>query len=249
MLSVDQLTKTFSSAAGDTIAVDQLTFDVQPGEVYGLLGPNGAGKTTTLRMILGLVTPTSGSATVDGYSVADSPDEVKQRVGYASATTGVYPWLNARETLEFVGDLYQVEPDFVSQRIDELSKLLNFGHLLDQRCTTLSTGQRQRLNLARALLHDPPVMLMDEPTLGLDIVGSQIIFDYIAHLREMKKSVIVCTHRLDEAERLCDRFGLLHHGHKKMEGTLNELRQQTGHANLTDIFLDLIKNTSADSLS
>ena len=249
MLSVNQLTKTFPSNPKDIVAVDHLTFAVRQGEVYGLLGPNGAGKTTTLRMILGLITPTSGVAKVAGYSVAESPDEVKQRVGYASATIGVYPWLNAREMLEFVGDLYQLAPDFVSDRISELSTLLDFEQLLEQRCTTLSTGQRQRLNLARALLHDPPVMLMDEPTLGLDIVGSNVIFEYIGYLRQMKKAVIVCTHRLDEAERLCDRFGLLHQGQKKMEGTLDEFRKQTSRESLTDIFLDLINSNSAESHS
>ncbi len=247
MISVNELTKRFPSARQEVVAVDHLTFSVRPGEVYGLLGPNGAGKTTTLRMILGLVTPSSGTALVSGYSVIEHPNEVKRRIGYASANVGVYPWLKPREMLNFVGDLFDMPLALADARIDELAELLDFKNLLNQRCATLSTGQKQRINLARALLHDPPVMLMDEPTLGLDIVGSKVIFDYIDHLRSQEKAVVVCTHRLDEAERLCDRYGLLHNGRLQMEGTLRQLCKQTQRDNLTDIFLDLLNDDQPNS--
>lgn len=245
MISVRNLVKRFPSRGGDVIAVDHLTFEVNPGEVYGLLGPNGAGKTTTLRMILGLLVPTMGIAEIAGFRVTDDPDEVKSRIGYASASVGVYPWLTPREMLLFSADLYNVKPKIAAQRLDELASLLELSDFIGQRCATLSTGQKQRVNLARALIHDPPVMLMDEPTLGLDIVASKVVFDYIGHLRRERKSVIVCTHRLAEAQRLCDRFGLLHQGKLRHEGSLEELRQATGQHDLTDMFLDLLEKENS----
>ncbi len=240
MITVENLTKRFARKHNDIVAVNGVSFAVQPGEVFGLLGPNGAGKTTTLRMILGLLEPTSGRVCVDGFDVAIDPNSVKQRIGYASASVGVYPWLSTREMLSFVGDLYNMNAQHAATRIDELARLLDFSRLLDRRCATLSTGEKQRVNLARALIHEPPVMLMDEPTNGLDVIGSKTIFDYVSHLRLESKAVIVCTHRLDEAERLCDRFGLLHQGQLYREGTFDELIGDSKHSNLTDLFLDML---------
>ena len=242
MISVRDLVKRFPKPGGEVVAVDHLTFNVEPGEVYGLLGPNGAGKTTTLRMILRLMNPTSGLAEIAGFRVDVNPNEVKSRIGYASASVGVYPWLTPKEMLLFSADLYDVNPQVANQRLDELAQLLDLGSFLSQRCATLSTGQKQRVNLARALIHNPPVMLMDEPTLGLDIVASKVVFDYIGHLRREKKAVIVWTHRLDEAQRLCDRFGLLHHGQLRHEGTLDQLRSATSQSGLTEMFLKLLEH-------
>jgi sodium transport system ATP-binding protein len=136
--------------------------------------------------------------------------------------------------------LYGVPPDIARQRLEELSGVLDCRRFLDQRCATLSTGQKQRITLARALIHDPPVMLLDEPTRGLDIVGTHVIFEYISHLRERGKAVVVCTHRLDEAGQLCDRLGLLHRGRMQHEGTLAELQQATGKATLFEMFIGLL---------
>lgn len=202
-----------------------------------MLGPNGAGKTTTLRMILGLLQPTAGDSVIDGNSVAEHPDQVKRLIGFVSTSVGVYQWLSPREMLCFVADLYDVEPLLARRRIDELASLLDFEGYIDRRCGVLSTGQKQRINLARALIHDPPVMLLDEPTRGLDIVGSQVVFEFIQHLKEQGKAVIICTHRLDEAERFADRFGLLHFGRLLHSGTLSELREATGEKTLTDMFI------------
>lgn len=242
MLIVDSLTKTFSLQEGELRAVDQLSLQIHPGEVYGLLGPNGAGKTTTLRMVLGLLEPDAGFAEVDGFRTADDPIEVKARLGFVSASDGVYPWLTVREMLLYFADLYAVDPAVANPRCDELAELMGIAPLLDRRAGTLSTGQRQRVTLVRGLIHDPPVMLLDEPTRGLDVVGVQTIFEYIEHLREVGKAVVVCTHRLDEAERLCDRFGLLHQGQLRHSGTLSELRQSTGREHLVDMFVDLLKS-------
>ena len=238
MIEVHQLTRRFSlPGGGEVLAVDQLSFSVAAGEVYGLLGPNGAGKTTTLRMLLGLLRPTAGYATVAGFRSDEFPDEVKRRVGLVSANTGTYQWLSVREMLLFFADLYAVSPLEARRRLAELASLLGFVELLDRRCATLSTGQKQRVNLARALIHDPPVVLLDEPTLGLDVIGSQVVNEYTEHLRDQGRAVIVTTHRLDEAERLCSRFGLMHEGRIQSEGTLDELRASIGCQSLVEMFL------------
>ena len=242
MISVQELTKRFPLPDGNSLlAVNRLSFQVQPGEVYGLLGPNGAGKTTTLRMILGLLRPTSGQASIAGFGSSQHPDEVKRRVGLVAANAGLYPGLTVREMLLFFADLYAVSDVQAQHELARLSQLLGLHDILDRRCVNLSTGQRQRVSLARALIHRPPVMLLDEPTLGLDVLASQVIIEYIEMLRQEGKAVILTTHHLDDAERLCTRFGLMHLGELVSEGTLAELRERTGCQNLIDMFLKLSK--------
>lgn len=231
-------------AAGRIVAVDHLSFEVPAGEVYGLLGPNGAGKTTTLRMVLGLLRPTSGYAKVGGHRSDEAPDAVKRQIGLVSASAGLYQWLTPREMLLFFADLYGMPFQKAHQRLQTLSELLELTEFLDQRGATLSTGQKQRVLLARGLIHDPPIMLLDEPTRGLDVFGTQVVFDYIRHLRGEGKAVIVSTHRLHEAEGLCDRFGLLHHGRLELEGSLAELREQTGRETLAEMFMHFARRAS-----
>ena len=246
MISVHELTRHFRSSGRIIVAVDKLSFHVRPGEVYGLLGPNGAGKTTTLRMILGLLAPTSGDAEVQGYRATTQPDEVKRRIGLVSASSGLYQWLTPREMLLFFADLYGVTASQASLRLQDLDQLFDLGGFLDQRCATLSTGQKQRVTLARALMHDPPVMLLDEPTRGLDVIGTHVVFEYIAKLRSLGKAVVVSTHRLDEAPHVCDRMGLLHRGQLRHEGSFAELQQATGCDNLFNMFLQLLDPSRAD---
>ncbi|HUG92509.1 MAG TPA: ATP-binding cassette domain-containing protein [Planctomycetaceae bacterium] len=245
MITVHELSKQFGSGPDGVLAVDRLSFRVPAGEVYGLLGPNGAGKTTTIRMILGLLAPTSGYAEVQGMRSDAQPDEVKRRIGLVSTSAGLYQWLSPRELLLFFADLYGMQPSRAKAELAKLARLLELGEFLDRRCATLSTGQKQRVILARALIHDPPIMLLDEPTRGLDVFGTHMIFEYISHVRETGKAVIVSTHRLDEAQRLCDRFGLLHRGRLVCEGTLAELQQQTGKSTLVEMFMDFIKAAPA----
>jgi len=239
VIRLQNLTKRFESASGSLLAVDNLSCDVSAGEVYGLLGPNGAGKTTTLRMILGLLPPDEGTAVVDGYSSATHPLAARARTGMVAANDGVYQWLTVREMLAFFADLYGVDTLQAAKNIEKLAERFAFKSFLDQRCSTLSTGQRQRAILARGMVHDPPVMLLDEPTRGMDVIGSQVVVDYIALLRERGKAVIISTHRLDEAQRLCDRFGLIYRGRLQYEGTLQDLRDATGRDSLVEIFADL----------
>jgi sodium transport system ATP-binding protein len=240
MIQVEHLTKRFPLPGGASVlAVDDISFTVGPGEVYGLLGPNGAGKTTTLRMILGLLTPTSGQASIAGFGSAQFPDEVKRRVGLVAANAGLYPGLSVREMLLFFADLYAMALADAQDELQRLSRLLGLGDIIDRRCVNLSTGQRQRVNLARALIHRPAVMLLDEPTLGLDVLGSQVVIEYIEHLRRDGKAVILTTHHLDDAERLGTRFGLLHKGRLVIEGTLSDLRARTDCVSLIEMFLKL----------
>src|SRR5258708_7650941 len=181
MIQVQNLSKRFAAAGGRMIdAVQGVSFTVAAGEVYGLLGPNGAGKTTTLRMVIGLLQPTSGEASIAGFGSRTQPDEVKRRVGIVSAATGVYPWLSVREYLLFFADLYGVAPAQAVANLQRLSQVLDITALLDLRGVTLSTGQKQRVQLARALMHDPPVLLLADPTLGLDVFGSPTVVDSLA---------------------------------------------------------------------
>ncbi len=241
MIVANELTKQFQDGDRSVLAVDRLSFRVQPGEVYGLLGPNGAGKTTTLRMIIGLLQPDFGYAEVAGYRTTDSPFEVRARIGLVSANDGVYPWLTVREMLLYFAELYGTPRDEAVEQSEWLSDILGFREYLDRRSIKLSTGQKQRVTLARALIHRPPVLLMDEPTRGLDVVASRTVFEYIQHAREQGLAVIVCTHRLDEAQRICDRFGLLHRGRIAREGDFESLRAETGKNSLVEMFYDLME--------
>ncbi len=240
MIVSSELTKRFPNPTGLKTVVHRLSFHVQPGEVYGLLGPNGAGKTTTLRMVMGLLKPDEGFVTIDGIRSDVGSQAVLAKLGMISTNDGVYPWLSAREMLGYFADLYGVPVELAKARIKDMSSILGIESILDQRCSTLSTGQRQRIILARGLIHDPPVMLLDEPTRGLDIIGSRTTFEYVKLLRSQGKAVLISTHRLDEAERLCDRFGLLHLGEMAYEGTLEQLREMTGQEHLVDMFLKLL---------
>jgi ABC-2 type transport system ATP-binding protein/sodium transport system ATP-binding protein len=191
-------------------------------------------------MVVGLLRPDSGFAEVGGFRTSNAADEVKSRLGLVSAEAGLYPWLTVREFLLFYADLYSVPPALACARLRELAELFQLSDVIHRRCTTLSSGQKQRATLARALIHDPPVILLDEPTRGLDVIGTQVVFEYIGLLRQQGKAIIVSTHRLDEAQRLCDRFGLLHRGQLRHEGSLDELRRATGRQTLVEMFTALV---------
>ena len=194
---------------------------------------------------MGLLEPDEGFAEVGGSRAGPQSPEVRAKIGMVSTNDGVYPWLTAREMLMYFADLYGISVSNARERLVSLCESLDLGRFIDQRCCTLSTGQKQRVILARGLMHDPPVMLLDEPTRGLDVVGSQTVFDFITHLKELGKAVLLSTHRLDEAERVCDRFGLLHRGNLMYTGTLKEIRGATGQKHLTQMFLTMMRSTDA----
>jgi sodium transport system ATP-binding protein len=241
MLVADNLVKTFPNPdGGEKRAVDELSFTVDRGQIYGLLGPNGAGKTTTLRMLSGLMTPTSGTATLAGFDVGRDPMEVKRVLGFLTANTGLYQRLSPRELLIYFGQLYGMAVQEAGARADHLIEWLRIGEFSHLRCGALSTGQKQRVNIARALVPDPPILIMDEPTLGLDVLSNRVILEFIKRERDGGKTIILSTHYLDEAEDMCDKIGLLHDGQLVAEGDLASLRGLAGEQRLSNIFLKLI---------
>jgi sodium transport system ATP-binding protein len=240
MIEVAELTKVFPTTdGGEKRAVDGLSFHVDAGEIYGLLGPNGAGKTTTLRMIGGLLVPTSGAARLNGHDIQTQQEAAKRCLGYLTASTGLYHRLSPREMLRYFGELIGMEQAAIRQRTEVLIDWLDMSNFADLRCGGLSTGQRQRTNIARALMGDPPILIMDEPTLGLDVLTNRIVLDFIRAEGARGKAIILSTHYLDEAETLCRRFGLIHEGKLMGEGDLETLRKQTGARRLSEIFLRL----------
>jgi len=236
-VAVDSLRKTF----GATVAVADLSFTIAPGEIYGLLGPNGAGKTTTLRILIGILVPTRGNVRVAGIDVVKDAATVRRRLGFLTNTTGLYPRLTGRELLRYFGRLHGLAPDAAAARIETLAGALQLGPFFDRRCEALSTGERQRLSIARAVLHDPAVLVLDEPTAGLDVLASHFLRDFVRAERDRGKAVVFSTHYLAEAELLCDRIGLLHRGRLIAEGTPQALRAAAGDApSLEQAFLRLV---------
>ena len=243
-VSVESLVKSF----GATAAVAGLSFTVAPGEIYGLLGPNGAGKTTTLRILAGILVPTTGSVRVAGIDVAQDPLSVRRRLGFLTNTTGLYPRLSGRELLGYFARLHGMSRDATAARIDALVAALALAPFFDRRCESLSTGERQRTSIARAVLHDPDVLILDEPTAGLDVLASRFLRDFVRAERDRGKAVLFSTHYLAEAELLCDRIGLLHRGRLLAEGTPAALRAAAGDApSLEEAFLRLVAGEAADA--
>ena len=241
MVVAENLVKVFPTPKGrEKRAVDGLSFRVKAGQIYGLLGPNGAGKTTTLRMLSGLMVPTSGDAWLAGHNVASEPDEVKRVLGFLTANTGLYQRLTARELLRYFAELHGMDRELARARADHLIQWLDMGEFADLRCGALSTGQKQRVNIARALVADPPILVMDEPTLGLDVLSNRMILQFIKRERDQGKAIILSTHYLDEAEEMCDQIGLLHNGRLVAEGDLESLRTLSGKERLSSIFLEVI---------
>ena len=239
---VDALSKLF----GATAAVAELSFAIAPGEIYGLLGPNGAGKTTTLRILAGILVPTRGRVEVGGLDVAREPLAVRRRLGFLTNTTGLYPRLTGRELLRYFARLHGLDRGAAAARIDALAQSLQLGPFFDRRCESLSTGERQRLSIARAVLHDPAVLVLDEPTAGLDVLASRVLRDFVRAERDRGKAVVFSTHYLAEAELLCDRIGLLHRGRLLAEGAPAALRAAAGGASsLEEAFLRLVGASAA----
>ena len=240
MIRFETLTKRY----GELTAVLDLTLEVNPGEVYALLGPNGAGKTTALRCLATLLQPTVGTAYVSGLDVRTHPLEVRREIAFLASSMGLYERLTARELVEYFARLQGLHEGDVARRVDEMVDLFGIGDFADRYCGKLSTGQRQRTALARAIVHDPQVLILDEPTLGLDVVSGETIYSFIRRERERGKTILFSTHQMAEVELLADRVGVLGKGVLIAEGTPEELVEATGEANLTRAFLRLVGATS-----
>jgi ABC-2 type transport system ATP-binding protein len=226
---------------GDKTAVDNVSLEVYGGEVFGFLGPNGAGKTTTIKMIVGLLQPTSGTVKVAGIDVQAQPLPAKASSGYVPDTPNLYAKLSGRELLRFVGDLYNLDRKQVLQRTDELLRMFDLAAVADDTVDSYSHGMQQKASLACALMHDPKVLVLDEPTVGLDPKSARLIKDILRQMAERGAAVFLSTHILEIAERMCDRIGIINKGGLVAVGTMDELRAlgKTGEVSLEDIFLGL----------
>lgn len=222
-------------------AVDHVSLHIKEGEIVGVLGPNGAGKTTLLRMLGCLMQPTEGVVRyTDGDRIITDQTEIKRQIGYLSGNTKLYGRLSTRELLTIAGNIYGLPENVIHERIEEIAQILSLEDFIDNRIEKLSTGQTQRASISRCLIHSPKLYIFDEPTLGLDIVSSSAIVDFMRAEKERGKTVLYSTHYMEEAELLCDRILMLAHGRVIAEGTLPEIYAQTETTNLRDAFKKLI---------
>ena len=241
MIELEGLTKTFRKPGGEEVAAaNDVSFAVKPGEVFGLLGPNGAGKTTTLRMLCTVLKPTAGFATVAGFDIVREPGLVRRSIGFLSANTGVYDRMTAWEMVNYYGRLYGMAGDTLARRQGELFDTLQMNDFRDTPGGRLSTGMKQKVSIARALIHDPPVLIFDEPTAGLDVLVQRAVLNQIIELRRLGKTILFSTHIMREVEKLCDRVAVMAHGGVVATGTLPELRERYGQDDVEELFFELV---------
>lgn len=246
MIEARQLTKTFKDKKrGLVTAASDVSFTCQPGRIYGLLGANGAGKTTTLRMLATLLKPTSGSCTVAGHDTVAAPEKVRAHVGFLAASTALYGRLTAREMVAYFGRLNGMSEEAIRDRIKVLADELDMHEFLDRRCEKFSTGMKQKTSIARTLVHDPAVMIFDEPTLGLDVMTARSIVKFVRDCRDRGKTVIYSTHVMSEVEKLCDTIGIIHAGRLVAEGTLADLRARFAQQDMEEIFVQAVGGEAA----
>ncbi|MBU0976317.1 MAG: ATP-binding cassette domain-containing protein [Patescibacteria group bacterium] len=238
LIQVNNLSKKFNGF----VAVDSISFETKAGEIFGLLGPNGAGKTTTLRITSSILQPTSGSVEVCGCDVVKDSQKVRENIGILTTEIGVYDRFTGRENLAYFGELYGLGREQLDDRIEVLSKLLDMQEFLDRKAGTYSTGMKQKLAIARSIIHDPQVVILDEPTTGLDVLASLTVVDFMRMEKKAGKSVILSTHRMSDAEKLCDRVAIMHKGKLIDLDTVKGLLRKTKTVDLEEAFLKMINN-------
>jgi sodium transport system ATP-binding protein len=236
MITVNQIKKSF----GKVEAVKEVSFNAEDGQITGILGPNGAGKTTSLRVIYTILKPDAGTATVDGFDVVRQPLEVRRRIGALTDSHGLYPRLTARENIRYYGRLQGMADQPLEARIEALTGILDMQEFIDRRTDGFSNGQKVKVSIARALVHNPQNVLLDEPTNGLDVMSTRAMRDFIRHLRKEGKCVVFSSHIMQEVSALCDRIVVIAHGEVVASGTPDELRRATGQENLEDAFVAAI---------
>jgi sodium transport system ATP-binding protein len=241
MIHVENLVKSFRDLRrGIVYAVDHVTFDAHPGEIFGLLGPNGAGKTTTMRILCTVLRATGGVAQVAGYDVTTQPAQVRQNIGFMSANTAIYDRMTAWELVAYFGRLYGMPEERLRARMEEVFTTLKMNDFRDMLGAKMSTGMRQKVSIARATIHDPPVLVFDEPTAGLDVLVGRNVLQNIEQLREQGKCILFSTHIMREVERLCDRVAIVSKGRVQTCGTLPELRERHRVNDLEELFFQLV---------
>lgn len=250
MINAQNLTKVYSDKQrGAFTAANNVSFTCDAGKVFGLLGPNGAGKTTTLRMLSTLIKPTSGTATINNFDIVEQPRQVRENIGFMTGETAIYGRLTAREMIFYFGRLFGMDKAELNDRIETILDLLDMRSFANTRNDKLSTGMKQKVSIARTIVHDPPCLILDEPTTGLDVLTSKVIVDFIHHARETGKCIIFSTHIMSEAERLCDRIAIIHQGNILAVGTIEELKESV-HANtLEDMFINMVNQTDQEKVA
>jgi sodium transport system ATP-binding protein len=243
MIEARSLTKAYSDLRrGSVIALEGVSFRAEPGQIYGLLGPNGAGKTTALRILGTVLEPTSGTAMVGGFDCVTQPELVRHQIGYISASTAVYDRMTAGETVEYFGRLYGIGEEELQERMEMLFERFQMQEIRDVLGAKMSTGMKQKVSIARAIIHDPPVLIFDEATTGLDVLVARALVDAVAELRDQGKCIVFSTHIMREAERLCDRIAIMHRGRILAEGSLEELQDEHHGPDLEELFFRLIRH-------
>jgi sodium transport system ATP-binding protein len=241
MIHVKDLTKTFHDLRrGQVMAVDHISFDVHAGQVYGLLGPNGAGKTTAMRILCTVLRPSSGTAQLAGFDVVNQPRMVRSHIGFMSANTAIYDRMSAWEMVEYFARLYGLEGEKLKARMEEVFGTLQMNDFRQVLGAKMSTGMRQKVSIARAIVHDPPVMIFDEPTLGLDVLVARSVLQTVEMFRETGKCILYSTHIMREVERLCDHVAIINQGRILASGALNELREKHRQQDLEELFFQLV---------
>jgi sodium transport system ATP-binding protein len=241
MIATQDLTKVFhDKKRGEIRAVDSVSIECRPGRVYGLLGLNGAGKTTLMRLLSTTLRPTSGTARVGGFDILEEPERVKEQIGFLSGDTGLYQRLTAEETVSYFGRLNGMERKALKERVDQMFDRFGMNDFRARRVGKLSTGMKQKISIARTFVNDPEVLILDEPTIGLDVVTSRGIIDFIRESKQADKCILFSTHVMWEAQKLCDDIAIIHKGRILEVGTLEQLRAKTGLNDLDDIFVKIV---------
>lgn len=246
MIRVQGLSKEFNDFNGTFRALDNVSFEVRPGEIYGLLGPNGAGKTTCLRILSTVLKPTRGLAEVAGINVMHDAEGVRRNIGFMSCNTGIYDRMTAREMVEYFGRLYGIPEEKLQTRIEEIFDVLQMHDIKDRLGSKMSTGMKQKVSIARTIVHDPPVIIFDEPTSGLDVLVARNVLQAVETLKDQGKCIIFSTHIMREVEKLCDRISVIHRGQILDEGTLPELADRHDQPDVEELFFDLIQQKDAE---
>ena len=251
MIEVSNLRKEYQDfQRGSYHALAGISFKAVCGEVFGLLGPNGAGKTTALRILSTVLQPSGGTVTIDNLDVVTQSDRVRHRIGFVSSGTAVYDRMTAWEMVEYFGHLYGIEDELLQNRMEEIFTRLKMQDIRDRLGGKMSTGMKQKVSIARAIIHDPPVVILDEATAGLDVLVARAVLEIVADLRDQGKCIIYSTHIMREVERVCDRVAIMHRGHILATGTLAELRSGAAagakSGEMEELFFDLIQKAEAN---
>ena len=237
MLRVENLTKKFKKVT----AVDNVSFEVNPGEILGLLGENGAGKTTTLRMLATMLKPTSGNATIDGYNIIDNPNKIRERIGILfGGDVALYDRLTGRENMIYFAKLNGMSDLEANQAVNKIASELEMSDYIDRPVGKYSRGMKQKVSLARSIIHQPDVMLFDEPSTGLDVLSSKLIHDFILKCKKDNKAIVFSSHNMYETEKLCDRIIIIHKGKIVASGTIEQLKKDYQKDSLEDLFIECI---------